>query len=216
MDAGLAATHLISQYRQSLAGKPGSPPTAAGRHLACRRPGRRSIAPPTAMTSAPMARCGRKCSFGNTVLGKQRPGDGVAQHRLSDDVVSHDRDHHPTPSPPLPPVQPAQPMRGLGCRLVRSRLLVQERRLPGVAARRRARRPARQGLHLPPVCRSRRQPSRSAITPPTMTAVPMARCRPKRSFSSNTPSSAANSTEVSRRAATLATGARVMAHSAMP
>jgi hypothetical protein len=48
-----------------------------------------------------------------------------------------------------------------------------------------------------------------------MMAVPAPRCRPKRSPSSHQPSSAANSTEVSRSAATLATGACVMAHSAM-
>ena len=40
--------------------------------------------------------------------------------------------------------------------------------------------------------------------------------QPKRSFSMKTPISAANSTEVSRSAATEATGARVIAHSAMP
>jgi hypothetical protein len=60
------------------------------------------------------------------------------------------------------------------------------------------------------------QPKRSAITPAAITPVPNARCNPKRSFSSPVPSSAANSTEVSRSAATEATGARVIAHSAMP
>ena len=61
-----------------------------------------------------------------------------------------------------------------------------------------------------------RQARRSAITPATIAPVPSARCNRKRSFSSSTPISAANSTEVSRRAATDATGARVIAQSAMP
>ena len=56
---------------------------------------------------------------------------------------------------------------------------------------------------------------RSAITPATITPVPNARCRPKRSFKIQLPSRAANSTEVSRNAATEATGARVIAHSAI-
>jgi uncharacterized protein YbjT (DUF2867 family) len=59
------------------------------------------------------------------------------------------------------------------------------------------------------------QPKRSAITPATITAVPSARCNPKRSFNNTVPSSAAKSTEVSRSAATEATGARVIAHSAI-
>jgi uncharacterized protein YbjT (DUF2867 family) len=59
------------------------------------------------------------------------------------------------------------------------------------------------------------QPKRSAITPATITAVPSARCNPKRSFNSTVPSSAANSTEVSRSAATEAMGARVIAHNAI-
>ena len=58
-------------------------------------------------------------------------------------------------------------------------------------------------------------PNRNATTPPTTTAVPNARCNPNFSFSNHVPSNAANSTEVSRSAATLATGACVMAHSAM-
>lgn len=61
----------------------------------------------------------------------------------------------------------------------------------------------------------RTQPSRNAITLATMTAVPKARCAPKGSFNTQVPSRAANNTEVSRSAATDATGARVMAHSAM-
>jgi uncharacterized protein YbjT (DUF2867 family) len=61
----------------------------------------------------------------------------------------------------------------------------------------------------------RRQPNRSAIAPATITPVPTARRSPNRSLSSSAPSSAANSTEVSRNAATAATGARVIAHSAI-
>src|SRR5439155_18861347 len=57
---------------------------------------------------------------------------------------------------------------------------------------------------------------RKAIMPPTVTKVPTAHCAPKRSLSVSVPSSAANSTEVSRSAATEATGACVIAHSAMP
>ena len=56
---------------------------------------------------------------------------------------------------------------------------------------------------------------RSATTPATMTTAPVARCRPKRSFSTSTDSAVANSTEVSRSADTAATGARVIAHSAI-
>jgi uncharacterized protein YbjT (DUF2867 family) len=59
------------------------------------------------------------------------------------------------------------------------------------------------------------QAKRSAITPATTIPVPSARRSPNRSFSSHTPISAANSTEVSRSAATDATGARVIAHSAI-
>ena len=46
--------------------------------------------------------------------------------------------------------------------------------------------------------------------------VPTARCSRKRSLSMTTPISAANSTDVSRSAATDAIGARVIAQSAMP
>ena len=60
-----------------------------------------------------------------------------------------------------------------------------------------------------------RQAIRSAKTPATSTRVPSARCIPNRSLSSHTPSTAANSTEVSRSAATEATGARVIAHKAI-
>ena len=60
-----------------------------------------------------------------------------------------------------------------------------------------------------------RQASRSAITPATTTSVPTARSAPKPSFSHSAPSAAANSTEVSRSAATVATGACVIAHSAI-
>src|SRR5207247_4024642 len=60
-----------------------------------------------------------------------------------------------------------------------------------------------------------RQPKRNPITPATTTPVPSARCQPKPSFSTTVPSTAANSTEVSRNAATDATGARVIAHKAI-
>jgi len=60
------------------------------------------------------------------------------------------------------------------------------------------------------------QARRNAITPAMIAPVPTARCSRKRSFSRKTPISAANSTEVSRNAATAATGARVIAQSAMP
>lgn len=68
----------------------------------------------------------------------------------------------------------------------------------------------------PKARRTCRYPKRNAITPAASTPVPTARWRPKGSRSHSVPINAANSTEVSRKAATAATGARVMAHSAMP
>ena len=55
----------------------------------------------------------------------------------------------------------------------------------------------------------------NAITPPTMITVPSARCNPNASLRTKVAITVANSTEVSRSAATLAIGATVMAHSAM-
>jgi hypothetical protein len=60
------------------------------------------------------------------------------------------------------------------------------------------------------------QPMRSAITPERITAVPTPRRHEKGSLRSQVPSTAANSTEVSRNAATVATGAWVIAHNATP
>lgn len=54
------------------------------------------------------------------------------------------------------------------------------------------------------------------MMPATMVAVPAVRCQPKDSFSTSVPSRAANSTQVSRKAAIVATGARVMAQGAIP
>ena len=56
----------------------------------------------------------------------------------------------------------------------------------------------------------------SAATPATTLAAPARRGRPKPSLSKTAPISAANSTDVSRSAATAATGARVIAQSTMP
>ena len=58
--------------------------------------------------------------------------------------------------------------------------------------------------------------SRSAITPASIAQVPITLRGVMTSFNNHTPSSAANRTEVSRSAATMATGACVMAHRAMP
>ena len=58
--------------------------------------------------------------------------------------------------------------------------------------------------------------SRSAATPATTAAAPAIRRQPKPSFSTSAPMPAANSTDTSRNAATTATGARVIAQSAMP
>jgi hypothetical protein len=58
--------------------------------------------------------------------------------------------------------------------------------------------------------------SRSAITPASIAQVPITLRGVMTSLNNHTPSSAANRTEVSRSAATMATGACVMAHRAMP
>ena len=58
--------------------------------------------------------------------------------------------------------------------------------------------------------------NRNAITPATMVNVPSTRLWVNFSFNNHAPNKAANKTEVSRSAATVATGACVMAHKAMP
>ncbi len=60
-----------------------------------------------------------------------------------------------------------------------------------------------------------RQARRNDSTPASTSTVPAARRAPNSSFSHSVPSAAANSTEVSRSAATVATGACVIAHSAI-
>ena len=97
------------------------------------------------------------------------------------------------------------------------RLAVDAERLaaPGLPPTTRARPGGESSGHGSRVSAQAAQARRNAITPATMTPVPRARWKRKRSFSISTPISAANSTDVSRNAATDAIGARVMAHSAM-
>ena len=57
---------------------------------------------------------------------------------------------------------------------------------------------------------------RNAATPATTATAPAIRRQPKPSFRTSAPMAAANSTDTSRSAATTATGARVIAQSAMP